>query len=1047
MLYCVRAKWKNIGIQLEVDLGTLNAIDKRHRSDPDDCLPEMLDYWLKQVNPPPSWNSLAEALESEPIGEGHLAEQIREKYCSELTLEGCAAATSILHSDSRPPLSQCVTGSETDRHKSTATRRPRSSWFALNFLKFKKPKERDSEYLVYLKALYTGNTRVSYNKWPYACTPITEYYVNLYCVDGRATMKYKVGETSTEHIVNERILNFDKFFGTVINKSCLTIEQVACSVKDGASYPNVVLVIGAPGVGKTTFSWELCHRWAKGELLKDYSLVILLNLRDEGAREAKDLIDLFPYPKRSTSEAAAVMDEVLKINGKGVLFLLEGFDELPEAMRSKPSIYLDLINGKLFPFATVLVTSRPWAVGDLQWKYPVRRIIEIVGFTGQQIDEYVVRYSNGDHKLLTELRRYLSLNPPIHAAMYIPLNAVIVCELYKERRSSGRVIPSTMTELYTIFSRNLLLRYLDEGPQDPVRQLIKFEDLPPKIYQKFLALCELAYKGIVNKQQLVFSDLPDDFDSLGFMKSVQELHISSGVSVSYNFLHLTMQEFLAAYHLSLHPECTQHLSAVGSAMVIKFLAGITKLHSIALSQYIPMVNTEQIVDVEVERVSQLKRILRIMCRNAITAEVNTQTLSSHTVNYYTGLQCNVFLKTSDPYCAWFYESQNIQKLNECLGAKTVLFQITSDMTPMDCFAAGWCIGNSSCQWKLCFYSDIRLSLDCMQMLHAGIRHSSSQQKRRVCDLYIGEGVMNSDKKTVNEIFDLLGSNFDVRNFSYSCYCGNHKRIKHGDQHKHLSSLIKTWKQLKEVEIIFVNYPRVCCVMQTIIEHTQTLQLEALLLKYCKLHNNVISVFEKMEYLKILDLSGSSFVRQSRVGRSTCEQLAEMLKTHKTLQFLRVYGCGLSQEDTTTLFQVFTSNKNATLQTLDVSDNSYSIKHLEEMLVSNTSLQHLETTVTLVDDPNPPNEMAHYWTVRHHQSSEGAEFNSIQGMVAYVENDNTVDSVCEKIVSALTRNSTLKHLVINTLFSEWLEETLSTCQDHGKVKDKIKITQSKNPIYY
>jgi len=41
----------------------------------------MLSTWLKRTNPPPTWEGLAEALESPPVGEGHLAQQLRDKYC------------------------------------------------------------------------------------------------------------------------------------------------------------------------------------------------------------------------------------------------------------------------------------------------------------------------------------------------------------------------------------------------------------------------------------------------------------------------------------------------------------------------------------------------------------------------------------------------------------------------------------------------------------------------------------------------------------------------------------------------------------------------------------------------------------------------------------------------------------------------------------------------------------------------------------------------------------------------------------------------------
>ena len=44
---------------------------------------EMLTVWLKYTNPPPTWNILTEALESPPVGERLLAQQLRDKYCAQ----------------------------------------------------------------------------------------------------------------------------------------------------------------------------------------------------------------------------------------------------------------------------------------------------------------------------------------------------------------------------------------------------------------------------------------------------------------------------------------------------------------------------------------------------------------------------------------------------------------------------------------------------------------------------------------------------------------------------------------------------------------------------------------------------------------------------------------------------------------------------------------------------------------------------------------------------------------------------------------------------
>ena len=52
---------------------------------------------------------------------------------------------------------------------------------------------------------------------------------------------------------------------------------------------------------------------------------------------------------------------------------------------------------------------------------------------------------------------------------------------------------------------------------------------------------------------MIFCDLPEDFETLDLMQCAPELYVDEGAAVSYNFLHLTVQEYLAAFHLSQQP--------------------------------------------------------------------------------------------------------------------------------------------------------------------------------------------------------------------------------------------------------------------------------------------------------------------------------------------------------------------------------------------------------------------------------------------------------------------------------------------------------------
>ena len=57
-----------------------------------------------------------------------------------------------------------------------------------------------------------------------------------------------------------------------------------------------LLIEGAPGIGKSTFAWEICRKWGQHQLFNEYSLVVLLRFRDKRVQEAKSVSDLFYYP-------------------------------------------------------------------------------------------------------------------------------------------------------------------------------------------------------------------------------------------------------------------------------------------------------------------------------------------------------------------------------------------------------------------------------------------------------------------------------------------------------------------------------------------------------------------------------------------------------------------------------------------------------------------------------------------------------------------------------------------------------------------------------
>ena len=347
----------------------------------------------------------------------------------------------------------------------------------------------------------------------------------------------------------------------LLNKPSIALEDMLKPEEDGKPIRRV-LVEGAPGAGKSRLAWELCHRWEELDSVKHYKLVVLVQLRGKRAQEAKILRDLFPLSKNINIEQ--VIDAIG--NGDGVLIILEGFDELPHEQRNKGSVYIDLIERKeLLPEATVIITSRP-SVSAYLMKYPIDRRLEILGFTEAKIEDYARSVNFSDSKTRDDFLEYINSNPVIKGMMYLPLNAVFVASIFEVYHRTDLPYPKTMTQLYDAVTRSLIRRHLVDIKMVPpeytmlIQSLQCMEDdinrLPDSVPKQLLELARIAFEGLLNEQYVFtypgFWNEPYD-DHLGMMKktvSLDDPH-ATGPKFTFTFLHLTLQEYLSALHMSL----------------------------------------------------------------------------------------------------------------------------------------------------------------------------------------------------------------------------------------------------------------------------------------------------------------------------------------------------------------------------------------------------------------------------------------------------------------------------------------------------------------
>ena len=402
-------------------------------------------------------------------------------------------------------------------------------------------------------------------------TTASKHYIELAVISKKGITRKQADEFTRKslHGLTEEILR---------EKAPIALDHILKPREDGRPI-RCVLVEGAPGIGKSTLAWEVCHKWEELESVSQFELVVLVRLREKKAQEARCLDDLLPC------DATTNIKELLAAIGIGddMLIVCDGFDELPREQRQEGSVYIDLLKGRLLAEATIIVTSRPSVSAEL-WslcQHNIDRHLEVIGFTREDIKRFAESVFSGD--ILAGFLSYITSNPPIYGMMYIPLNAVFVALIYQDSYDTDMPFPTTMTQLFDALTRGLIRRHLvsthrvsSEYCMPPSLQRTEdISKLPPVVAQQLLQLAKVAYESLCMKR-FVFTDLGEDFVHLGIMKKTTSVNVCTGPGCSYSFLHLTLQEYLTALHIAIvNPSGFELVKWLEEgSVVVRFLAGM-----------------------------------------------------------------------------------------------------------------------------------------------------------------------------------------------------------------------------------------------------------------------------------------------------------------------------------------------------------------------------------------------------------------------------------------------------------------------------------------
>ena len=444
------------------------------------------------------------------------------------------------------------------------------------------PPECVPRYAQYLKDKYKRMSTLPDGDWP---PSLGRQYTQLAMIEQERELPgAELVATMERDYIHGNIDNIVK------RKKPIQLPEVFLPIEDGVQQLKI-LMDGAPGVGKSTLSRKVCKDWASGELLQQYHLVLLLPLRQASIREANSIEDLIKTDSPGLQQQ--VVHHIQETSGEHVLLILDGYDELSNEDRTYKSLFLDIVRGNKFPKCSVLVTSRPYASDYLQQLESVNRHVEVLGFTKEQIEHCIMENIPNKAKA-TELVQSLKERQDIISLCYIPLNCAIVLHVYKMAQFT---LPNSLTKLYEIFILNALRRHVNIIGNDSrsIRRLRTLSKPPEPLQHQLGALSKLAYNGLV-ADTVVFStddleaafpdcsDLDIEHSLLGLMTVFKEF-TTTGDELSYQFLHLTIQEFLAARWAASQLSADQllkffqdHLREDKYRMVLLFLAGISRLN-------------------------------------------------------------------------------------------------------------------------------------------------------------------------------------------------------------------------------------------------------------------------------------------------------------------------------------------------------------------------------------------------------------------------------------------------------------------------------------
>ena len=380
-----------------------------------------------------------------------------------------------------------------------------------------------------------------------------------------------------------------------------------------------ILIVGRPGIGKTLFCTKFMRDWASDRLFDEaqnselrFDVAFLVKFRRLNSAAELNLRELLDKSEFSTHMNDVVWNYICE-NPSKVLFIFDGIDEFSarkniqeddsiyentvEAKMPLYALYTKIASGKLLNGATVLTTTRSTAVScirDLEFS----RVVEILGFSSEQVKNYVEKYTGDDRDAGETIWQHISNNLNLFSLCYIPVNCFIICScllyILKIQLTSNSAdafvgLPTKLTDIYSFAVKLFFFRHSNRYRNKTVGRdeiFTPFDKLPEDVKGDFKKLGRVAFKGIKEGRLTFESEEVTNLEDCGLLHRLPDLKPEAKrplekPKAQYCFQHLTIQEFFAAKHLADNMEeaelrgfVSSHIKDGAWQVVLQFVAGL-----------------------------------------------------------------------------------------------------------------------------------------------------------------------------------------------------------------------------------------------------------------------------------------------------------------------------------------------------------------------------------------------------------------------------------------------------------------------------------------